>query len=174
MNSCSSSKMCLNFSISSSFFILMRDNNTFTEIFSTHCNPFLFQKIFFHRIELPAQHATNSHRLGALVRVSTLVSTLKISGGNGSMNRPIVKFQKDGDRRVDSVIGRPTFIGHVHPSRYLFFDLDTYRIMQYANEHLLSQPGCTNTGSGQLHAPITQTILTTPAFIDNHLRSSPS
>lgn len=101
-------------------------------------------------------------------------NSLKISGGNGSMNRPIVKFQKDGDRRVDSVIGRPTFIGHVHPSRYLFFDLDTYRIMQYANEHLLSQPGCTNTGSGQLHAPITQTILTTPAFIDNHLRSSPS
>lgn len=39
--------------------------------------------------------------------------------------------------------------------------------MQYANEHLLSQPGCTNTRPGQLHAPITQTILTTPAFIDN-------
>lgn len=147
--------------------IITRSQKSFQRI-AIH---FFFKKFSFIESNC-AQHATNSHRLGALV--STLVSTLKISGGNGSMNRPIVKFQKDGDRRVDSVIGRPTFIGHVHPSRYLFFDLDTYRIMQYANEHLLSQPGCTNTGSGQLHAPITQTILTTPAFIDNHLRSSPS
>lgn len=79
------------------------------------------------------------------------------------------KIRGGGEQRYRA--GKLPFheLANVHPSRQLFFDLDTYRIMQYANEHLLSQPGCTNTRPGQLHAPITQTILTTPAFIDNPL-----